>query len=79
MPLMRRKLPPVRTNCPFCAASTEPDFKDAETLKKYMTDRGKIMPKSRSALCQKHQHRVAQAIKRARHMALLPFVGSPRM
>ena len=77
-PMTRRKLPPVKTNCPFCAAKNEPDYKDVDAIKRYMTDRGKIIAKSRSALCQKHQRRVAIAIKRARHLAMLPFTGSPR-
>lgn len=77
-PIMRRRLPAVKKNCPFCAEKSEPDYKEFDILKKYMTDRGKIMGKSRSALCQKHQRRVAVAIKRARHVALLPFLGSPR-
>jgi len=77
-PMTRRKLPAVKKNCPYCAAKTEPDYKDVDSLKRYMTDRGRIIGKSRSALCQKHQRRVATAIKRARHLAMLPFTGSPR-
>ena len=69
-----RKLRPVPTNCPFCAAKTNPDYKDAAMLGKYVTERGKILGRARTGLCAKHQRRVEQAIKRARIVALLPFL-----
>ncbi len=50
------------------------DFKDVELLKKFVTDRGKILPRRVTGTCAKHQRKLAIAIKRARHMALLPFV-----
>jgi small subunit ribosomal protein S18 len=52
-----------------------PDYKDIDTLRKYMTDRAKIMPKSRTGLCSKHQRRVAIEIKRSRSLGLLPFTS----
>ncbi len=69
-----KKLRPVPTNCPFCAAKTNPDYKDAGLLGKYVTERGKILGRARTGLCAKHQRRIEQAIKRARFVALLPFV-----
>ncbi len=69
-----RKLRPVPTNCPFCAAGTSPDYKDAAALGKYLTERGKLQGRARTGLCAKHQRRVEQAIKRARLVAILPFV-----
>lgn len=69
-----RKLRPVPTNCPFCAAKTNPQYTDAAALGKYITERGKIVGRARSGLCAKHQRRVEQAIKRARFVALLPFI-----
>jgi small subunit ribosomal protein S18 len=49
------------------------DYKDTETLLNYMTDRGKIVGRSRSGLSAKEQRRLAQAIKRARYLALVPY------
>jgi len=69
-----RKLRPVPTNCPFCAATTNPDYKDAAMLGKYITERGKLLGRARTGVCAKHQRRVEQAVKRARIIALLPFV-----
>ncbi len=60
--------------CYFCAEKTEPVFSDVATLNRFLTERAKIIPRSRSGLCTKHQKRVTLAIKRARHLALLPFV-----
>jgi small subunit ribosomal protein S18 len=69
-----RKLPPVKTNDPFVKAGTKPDYKNIDELKPYINDRGKIMPKSRTGLTAKTQRLVTIAVKRARHLALLPFV-----
>ena len=71
-----RKLPPVKTNDPFVKANKIPDYKDIEALKPYLSDRGKIIPKSRSGLTAKTQRQLTIAVKRARHLALLPFVVS---
>ena len=49
------------------------DFKNVDLLKKFVTDRGKILPRRVTGTCAKHQRALAIAIKRARHMALLPF------
>lgn len=69
-----RKLRPVPTNCPFCAAKSVPDYKDVVALSKYVTERGKLLGRARSGVCAKHQRKVGQAIKRARFVALMPFV-----
>lgn len=60
-------------NCPFDKSGREPDYKDVEVLMKFVSDRAKILSKSRSGVCSKHQRRLALAIKRARHLGLLPF------
>jgi small subunit ribosomal protein S18 len=69
-----------KTNAPkkcfFCSEKKEPDFSDIATLNRFLTERAKIIPKTRSGLCTKHQKRLTLAIKRARHLALLPFVVS---
>ncbi len=60
--------------CQFCAdKAKEIDYKDVETLKKYVTERGKILPKRVTGTCALHQREVTRAIKRARIVALLPF------
>ena len=73
-----RKLPPVKTNDPFVKAGTVPDYKNVEELSPYLSDRGKILPKSRTGLTAKTQRQLTVAVKRARHLALLPFVSSIR-
>lgn len=63
-----------RKVCQFCADKDKKiDFKDSETLKKYITERGKILPRRVTGTCAMHQRAVAKAIKRARVVALLPF------
>jgi small subunit ribosomal protein S18 len=49
------------------------DYKDSATLKYFITERGKIIPRRISGNCAKHQKRIAQAVKRARNIAILPF------
>ena len=62
--------------CQFCAEKTERiDYKDVETLKKYVTERGKILPRRITGTCTMHQRFVTTAVKRARQIALLPFVA----
>ena len=62
--------------CQFCADKTETiDYKDVETLKKYVTERGKILPKRITGTCALHQREVTTAIKRARIVALLPYTA----
>ena len=65
---------PVPVNCPFDKSHTEPDYKDVDTLMKYMSDRAKVIGKARTGICAKHQRRISIAIKRARHLGLLPYV-----
>jgi small subunit ribosomal protein S18 len=70
------KFKPVSTNCLFCKEGKEPDYKNYTDLAKFMTDRAKIISKARTGVCAKHQRRLGVAIKRARHLGLLPFAGS---
>ena len=63
-----------RKVCQFCAEkNSEIDYKDVETLKKYVTERGKILPKRITGTCAMHQRELTKAIKRARIVALLPY------
>ena len=70
-----RRYTPRRKVCSFCAGKVESiDYKDNEQLRGFITDRGKISPRRRTGTCAKHQRVLAGAIKRARHLALLPYV-----
>lgn len=60
--------------CAFCAEkATGIDYKDVPKLKKYITERGKILPRRISGTCAKHQRTLTEAIKRSRNIALLPY------
>jgi small subunit ribosomal protein S18 len=62
--------------CRFCAnPKLNIDYKDTETLARFISDHGKIRSRRQTGTCAKHQRKLAQAIKRARHLALLPFAG----
>ena len=62
--------------CQFCADKTETiDYKDVEKLKKYVTERGKILPKRITGTCAIHQRELTKAVKRARIVAVLPYVA----
>jgi len=74
----RRRYSPRRKVCQFCSDKIgTPDYKDIKRLQRYISDRGKILPRRRTGTCAKHQRGLATAIKRARHIALLPFVATP--
>ena len=63
-----------RKACNFCVDKSEGiDYKEVNKLRKYVSERGKILPKRISGTCAKHQRQLTTAIKRARHVALLPF------
>ncbi len=65
---------PKRRVCHFCRDGVEViDYKDHTKLRRYISDRGKIEPRRRTGTCAKHQRALARAIKRARHLALLPY------
>lgn len=62
--------------CAFCQGKVETiDYKDVATLKKYVTEKGKILPRRMTGVCAKHQKVLVRAIKRARIVSLLPFQG----
>jgi small subunit ribosomal protein S18 len=60
----------------FATTGTVPDYKDYERLRRYVNPQGKILPRRRSGLSAKNQRLLARAIKRARHLALLPIAGT---
>ncbi|MDO4788836.1 MAG: 30S ribosomal protein S18 [Johnsonella sp.] len=61
--------------CSYCGENTKSiDYKDVASLKKYVSERGKILPRRITGSCAKHQRELTVAIKRARHIALMPYV-----
>jgi small subunit ribosomal protein S18 len=72
MALPRRRTKKV---CWFEQNSVEPDYKDIKIIGRYVTERGKIVPRRLSGVTAKNQRKLAVAIKRARHLGLLPFVA----
>jgi small subunit ribosomal protein S18 len=68
---------PVHKPCLFCTEKISfVDYKDVQFIRRFMSPHAKIMPSRKTGTCAKHQRIVAQALKRARHMALLPFVST---
>ena len=61
--------------CRFCSNKAKIDYKDADGLRRFTTERGKILPRRITGTCAKHQKQVAVAIKRARAICLLPYVA----
>lgn len=62
--------------CTFCEEKVEYiDYKDVNKLRRYITEKGKIVPRRQTGTCAKHQRELTTAIKRARFMALIPYVG----
>jgi small subunit ribosomal protein S18 len=67
---------PRRKVCAFCVDKVQDiDYKDIPRLRKYLSERAKIEPRRKTGTCARHQRALSVAIKRARHMALLPYVG----
>jgi len=66
-----------RRGCPFCGPEAPVvDYKDPQSLRYFVTERGKIVPRRISGACAKHQRELALAVQRARNVALLPFTTS---
>ncbi len=62
--------------CEFCRGKVDVvDYKDAQLLRRYITERGKMEPRRKVGTCAKHQRTVSQAVKRARHLALIPYTA----
>jgi small subunit ribosomal protein S18 len=78
-PRRDRKVGDRRRSCFFCREKiAEVDYKDIARLRRFISDRGKIKGRGNTGTCRKHQSQVAVSIKRAREMALLPYVGDSR-
>ena len=73
---MRNNRRPRRKVCQFCADKVEAiDYKDVAKLRKFISERGKIQPRRMTGTCAKHQRELTIAIKRARHIALMPYIS----
>ncbi len=72
--MMKRRFSRRRKVCHFCVDKiVKIDYKNARALKRFITDRGKILPSRISGTCEKHQRKLTAAIKKARNIAILPF------
>ena len=67
-----------RKSCPYCRDKVEfVDYKDINALRKFISERGKIRSRRITGACRRHQNQIAKAVKRARELALLPYVAEP--
>jgi small subunit ribosomal protein S18 len=73
--MMNKRFNRMKKVCWFDQNKTEPDYKDQKLIERFVTERGKIVPRRLSGVCAKHQKKLAVAIKRARYLALVPFVA----
>ncbi|RMH81311.1 MAG: 30S ribosomal protein S18 [Acidobacteria bacterium] len=65
---------PSKKTCPFCDEKKEPNYKNYDELGRFLTERGKIIGRRQTGVCAKHQRMLAREIKRARQLALLPYL-----
>lgn len=65
--------PAKKKVCQFCSEKVAIDYKEVSILKRYITEKGKIIPRRNTGTCARHQRELSVAIKRAREMALLPY------
>lgn len=74
----RKKIRIFKTpeKCPFCEKGIIPSYKEYKILKSYLSDRAKILGSDRTGICSRHQRKLSQEVKRARHLGLLPFTPS---
>ncbi len=72
---VKKKIRRSNKPCSFCVKKTEPDYKDIESLRVVLSNKDRIVSRLLTGICQKHQKRATAAVKRARHLALLPFDG----
>ena len=64
-----------KRTCQFCTKGAEPiNYKDEKTLRRFISERGKILPRRVTGTCAKHQREIVNAINRARHIGIIPYV-----
>jgi len=75
----KRDRKPHKKVCNFCAEKVHlSDYKEVSRLRRFVSERGKILPRRVTGTCARHQRRLAVALKRARHVALLPYTADQR-
>lgn len=72
-PQRRKIIIPTPEKCPFCESKKDPDYKEYDLLKKFISDRARILGRDRTGVCSKHQRKLSRNIKRARFLGLLPY------
>lgn len=72
---VKKKIRRSNKPCAFCVNKTEPDYKLLDTLEIALSNKRRLVSRLVTGVCQKHQRRVSVAVKQARHLAMLPFVG----
>lgn len=70
-----RRFRPSKRVCQFCVEKTPIDYKQVDVLSRYVNEFGRMRPRRQTGTCARHQRHLAREIKRARHIALLPFVS----
>ena len=73
----RKRRQEAKAECFFCKEEKNPYFLEEGMLLRFVTERGKIQARARSGLCTKHQRKLTREVKRARYLALLPYVVRP--
>jgi len=73
-PVQKKKIRKSNKPCEYCETKTEPNYKEVESLKVGLSNKMRVVARVYSGLCLKHQRRLTKEIKKARHMALIPFV-----
>ena len=73
-PVRKRAPRRIRKVCVLCGKDNVIDYKDMNKLKRYVSERGKILPRRVTGNCAKHQRAITVAVKRARHLAIMPYV-----
>lgn len=74
---IQRRVTATTAECFFTKEGRQPSFLEYEVLSRFISDRGKILPCARTGLCAKDQRKLSREVKRARYLALLPFVVRP--
>lgn len=72
-PIRKKREIPQELECYYCKLKTEPDYKDILKIRRFITDRGKLISKSRNGNCSKHQRKLTIEVKKARYLSFIPY------
>jgi small subunit ribosomal protein S18 len=70
----KKRKKPIKRDCQFCQTGSEPNWKDFQAIKNFLSPRSRILSREKTGICAKHQRLLAKAVKHARHLGLLPFI-----